>query len=230
MPETEVLVDAIGGSLFRVPPITIKVPKEKVGATSTISVDQLLIPHEATKEYEKGSKDAKAGLCDRAVPHFRKAVELAPKYGAAFNDLGNCLKTLGDSSAAESAYEKAVELHATVYAAINLADMYVLEKHYDPARQLLESTISRSPEEGDVYFALCRVYFEQGRLKEAEKAGLEAHSRLHRTADVHLLLAKIYLAVNNQTALISQLETYLKESPNGPAAEQIRKTLKNLSH
>src|SRR5262249_610442 len=88
MPETQVTLDAIGGNpRFSVPPIIIKVPKEKIDKASTVSVDQLLIPRGAMQEYEKGTKDSKAGLCDRAIPHFQKAVELAPKYGEAFNDL-----------------------------------------------------------------------------------------------------------------------------------------------
>ena len=94
MPETEVPVDVVGGNTRYQVPITIKPPKEKIDKASTvpISVEQLTIPAAATREYDKGQKDRKAGLCQRAVPHFRKAVELAPKYGEALNALGNCLK------------------------------------------------------------------------------------------------------------------------------------------
>jgi predicted Zn-dependent protease len=227
MPEAEVTVDAIGDPHYRVP-IVINAPKEKVEKASVLSVDQLVIPKAAAREYEKGVKEQKLGLCDKAIPHFRKAVELAPKYGAAFNDMGNCLKSQGSSSEAEAAYQKAVDLNATIYASINLADMYALEKHYDRAQRIIATAIAKNPTEGDLFFALARIDFEQGRMKEAEAAGLQAHSRIHRTADVHLLLAKIYLALKNQPALVSQLETYLKEKPAGPAAAQIRKTLKSI--
>ena len=229
MPEAEVSVDALGSDAhYRVPTIVIKPPKEKVDKGSTASIDQLLIPKAATREHEKGLKDQKLGVCDRAIPHFQKAVELAPKYGAAFNDLGNCLKSQGKSSEAEAAYEKAVDLNATIYASINLADIYALQKHYDEAQHVLDTAIAKNPAEGDLFFAVARIDFERGRMKEAEAAGLQAHSRIHRTADVHLLLAKIYLALKNQPALISQLQTYLKENPSGPAAVQIRNSLKGL--
>ena len=229
MPGSEVRVDAVGANTFyRVPIITIRPPKEKIDKAATISVEQLLIPQAATKEYEKGVKEFTDNHCDRALPHFRKAVELAPKYGDAFNDLGNCLKAQGNRSEAETAYQKAMELNTTPYAAINLADLYAVQKRYDVAQQVVEAAISRDAGQGDLYFALARIHFEQGRLKEAEAAGLQAHARIHRAADVHLLLAKIYLAMNNQAGVIEQLQTYLKENPKGPAAEQVRNSLKTL--
>jgi len=230
MPEAEVTIDVIGSTAhYRVPVITIRPPKEKVEKAGVVSINQLTISHEATREYEKGVKDQQLGLCDQAIPHFEKAVELASNYADAYNDLGNCLSTKGKKAEAEAAYGKAVELHGSIYASINLADMYAKEKRYGEAQQLLNSAITRSPAEGDLYFALAQVEFDQGRFKEAETAGLQAHSKIHRTADVHLLLAKIYLALKNQPALIGQLEAYLKEKPTGPVAAQIRQTLKSLS-
>jgi len=40
-----------------------------------------------------------------------------------------------------------------------------------------------------------------------------------------LLLAKIYLRRRNSTAVIRQLEMYLKEAPEGPVKDRIRKEL-----
>jgi hypothetical protein len=81
------------------------------------------------------------------------------------------------------------------------------------------------PGEGDPYFALANAYFVQERFDDAEAMALEADSRTHRIADVHLLLAKIYLRRRNSTAVIRQLEMYLKEAPEGPVKDRIRKEL-----
>src|SRR5215831_6100519 len=93
MPETDVVVDAAAGNPSYRVPITITPRTEKVDkSTATVSVDQLLIPRAATREFEKAEAEKKAGQCLKAIPHYEKAIELAPKYGEAFNDLGNCLK------------------------------------------------------------------------------------------------------------------------------------------
>jgi len=228
MPEADVAVDLMAGSISYRVPITINPPKTKSEKASVVSVDQLLIPAAARHEYEEGLKDRKVGLCDKAVPHLQKAVQIAPKYGEAYNEIGNCLKTQGNFMEAESAFKKAIEQNATIYPTMNLADLYVAQKKFDQAAQAVEASIAKNPNEGDLLFALARIYFEQGRMKEAETTALAAHSKIHRTADVHLLLAKIYLAAKDFPALVSQLETYLSENPTGPVAAEVRQKLKSI--
>jgi len=47
-------------------------------------------------------------------------------------------------------------------------------------------------------------------------------------ADVHLMLAKVYLSLKKYPALIGQLRLYLDENPRGPAADRIRSNLKEI--
>jgi tetratricopeptide (TPR) repeat protein len=95
----------------------------------------------------------------------------------------------------------------------------------DEAEKLVTSLLPKNGAEGDLYAALTRIYFAKGRFHDAEVAGLEAHSRGHRSPDVHLILAKIYESQKNRAALITQLQTYLDESPRGTMADQVSKQL-----
>ena len=61
---------------------------------------------------------------------------------------------------------------------------------------------------------------------QALATGLEAHKRIHRTADLHLLLAKIYAALNNAVEYRNQLSLYASENPRSPTAARIRMALK----
>ena len=229
LPQTDVVVNVAGGNTRYRVPITIKPPKDgPVGKTQVVSVDQLLIPKDARKEYEEGLKDRKAGDCTKAATHLQKAVTKAPKFGEAFNELGICLKSQNDLAGSENAFKKAIELNATIYPSINLADLYAGQKRFAEARRIVDAARQKNPGEGDLLFALARIEFDQGHLKEAEAAGLEAHSRIHRTADVHLLLAKVYLASKNTPAVVGQMQAYLAENPNGPMADVVRKNLKGL--
>jgi tetratricopeptide (TPR) repeat protein len=230
LPEAEVTVELINGNSRHRVPITIRPPaRAPVGKTQTIAVKQLTIPKAARKAYEDGLKSRKAGNCGKALPQLKKATELAPHYGDAQNELGNCLKAQGKLVEAEAAFKIAIQYDETIYPSINLADLYVTQKRFDEASVVIQRSLAKDPTEGDLFFAMARIYFDQGQIEKAEANALEAHSRLHRTPDVHLLLAKIYLERKNTGALITQLETYLIENPSGPVADQVRKNLKALS-
>jgi tetratricopeptide (TPR) repeat protein len=212
----------------RVPVTLTPVENPSDVSPSTVSVTELNIPRSARKELEEGLRIRSRRDCVGAVPHFRKAVEIYAKYGEALNELGICYKEMGNLAEAEDAFVKAIEYTSTVYAALNLADLYASQRRFPEAEDVIRAESKRNPAEGDPFFALARIYFDQGRMKEAEAAGLEAHSRSHRAADVHLLLAKIYLAANNYPALATQLQTYLDEDPDSPNTEQVRQTLEQL--
>ena len=111
---------------------------------------------------------------------------------------------------------------------MNLADLYAGRERFAEARRVLEQSMAKYPTEGDLHFGMARIYFDQGQMVQAEAQALEAHSKIHRTADVHLLLSKIYLNLGRYPALLTQLETYLLENPTGPVADQVRKNLKDL--
>jgi tetratricopeptide (TPR) repeat protein len=168
------------------------------------------------------------GNCTEALAHFRKAIATYPKYGEAFTEMGNCLKQAGNLTEAENAFKSAIEYSRTVYASINLADMYVSQHRFAEAQRVIRTATKLDPLDGDLFFALARTYFDQNQMKEAEASALEAHSRVHRFPEVHLLLSKIYLANGNQPALLTQLETYLEESPKGPAADQVRQDISRI--
>jgi tetratricopeptide (TPR) repeat protein len=115
-----------------------------------------------------------------------------------------------------------------VYIALNLSEVYTAQKRFDDARTILHVAASKGPSSGDAYYGLALAYFKEERLEEAEAAGLQAHLRPHRIADVHLLLAKIY-ARKNPGQVAGQLKLYLDEAPDGPESEDARKILKTLN-
>jgi tetratricopeptide (TPR) repeat protein len=199
------------------------------GPAATVPITTFQIPKDAKKEYEQGVKDRKNGQCQKAVPHLEKAVAVFNKYGEAFNELGNCFAEMGQVRQAEDSFKKAIEYSETVYPSINLADLYAKEKRYPDALSVLRASAAEHRAEGDVDFAIARIHFDQGRLKEAEEAGLQAHGKKHRMADVHVLMAKLYLSQKKYAELVAQLRLYLEENPSGPVADQVRKTLEQFN-
>src|SRR5436305_14090425 len=65
---------------------------------------------DARAQVEFGINVAQRGLWREAIYRWEKAVELDPKYAAAFNDLGIAYEHEGQLEKARKAYEKALAL------------------------------------------------------------------------------------------------------------------------
>lgn len=190
---------------------------------SVVSIRDYLIPGGARKEFDRARKEIKRQDCSKAVGHLENGLRLASDV-AALNDLGNCYRLLGDFERAETSFKRAMELSDSVYIALNLAETYTAQRRFEDAETVLALTIQRKPDNGDAYFGLAVAYVSQGRFEEAEAAALQADSRPHRVADLHLVLAKMYFRTRPEK-VAHQLELYLKEAPNGPESDRVRKAL-----
>ena len=65
---------------------------------------------DAREQVEFGINVAQRGLWREAIYRWERAVELDPKYAAAFNDLGIAYEHEGQLEKARKAYEKAIAL------------------------------------------------------------------------------------------------------------------------
>ena len=203
-------------------------PEEPAFAPAFDPFRELDIPPKAKKEFDAAMREQKSLLCARAMPHLQKALSIYPRYAEAYTELGRCYMQMNDSDAAEQSFKKAVQFGSGVNPAVNLATFYVNQGRLDEAQEAINRLLPRNPTEGELYAILTRIYFAKGRLRDAEVAGLEAHSRGHQSPDVHLILAKIYEDRKNRVALITQLRTYLEENPRGTLADQARKQLQDI--
>jgi tetratricopeptide (TPR) repeat protein len=227
--DEEVAVDLLRRNSHEMLSIDLRLADNKSqGPAETISVIEYQIPRAAKREYEEGLQHRKRGQCQKALPHLQKAIAAFEKYGEAFNELGNCYIQMKEFGKAEDSFKKAVEYTSTIYPSMNLADLYASQERFVEALNVLRQSVAKHPSEGDLYFALALIHFDQGRMQEAEAAGLQAHEKIHRMADVHLVLAKVYLSMKKYPALISQLRLYLDENPRGPMADRVRKNLEEL--
>jgi len=197
----------------------------------TVPLNQYTMPKTARKEFENARKDANRNDCSRAVTHFENGLRLFGNDAAALNDLGNCYRKLGEMDSAETAFKRAIALSDSVYTALNLAELYESQGRFREAEDVFVDAIRRSPNHGDAYYGLAALYFHQGLFEAAKTNALQASSLVHKIADVHLLLAKIYLRDSDQAAVISQLETYIQEYPKSPLSAKVKQALKgNGSH
>jgi predicted Zn-dependent protease len=188
-----------------------------------------LMPKGATKEFDRARKEVKQDNCEEAVGHFERGLRTFDRDASAYNDLGNCYRKLNHLDQAEASFKRAMELSNSVFVALNLAEVYTAQRRFGDAKAVLNEAIAKKPDSGDAFYGLTLVYLEEGRNEDAEAAAQQAEARPHQITDLHLVLGKLYFEKGNYVASIRQLESYLKEAPNGTASKSVKEMLGRCS-
>lgn len=184
----------------------------------------------ALREYEKANKLRQKGDFPSAIAHYEKALEIAPDFYPALNNLGAIYLRQKDIPRAEAAFLKSLELSPEdAEAYINLGHVLYDEGKYQAAIQRLEEGLKKSPRSALGHFFLGSAYLKIGQLERAEPDLKLAYS-LDPSAMVaaRLQLANLYLRRHDPQAAAVELEGYLQANPSDPQAPAIRKMLANL--
>jgi tetratricopeptide (TPR) repeat protein len=202
-------------------PNPVKTPVEPV-----LSAKRFMIPENARKEFERGQKEVQRRNWDKAITHLEAGLGIYSQDASALNSLGNSYRRLNQLDKAEDAFRRSIALSDSVYVRMNLAEVLTAQGRSDEAEFVLNEFIRKTPENGDAYYGLAAMYFNAGKLQEAESIAVQGENYAHRIADIHLLLAKIYSRQQKSDKVTQELKAYMKEAPNTPESKKIEKLLK----
>ena len=193
--------------------------------TAVTSRFELQIPRSARRQYEHARDRLLKGDCSGALKYLAEAIRLFPDYAEAHNSTGNCQVQLQHLALAEAAFKRAIERTASVYPALNLADVYMTQGRLDEADVVLTRALRRDPTQGDAYYGLALLRVEQHRLDEAEKLAEQAHDHPKHIEDVHLLLAQVHQRQGRPDLIPGDLQRYASEARPSPTRDRIQKML-----
>jgi tetratricopeptide (TPR) repeat protein len=199
---------------------------------ATVTTDALQVPEKAKGEFGKACGDVRRDKLAGAEQHLRKAVQVYPKYAAAWVLLGQVLEAEKRTRDAQNACSQATTVDANYTSAfLCLADVEAQQEQWSQALMMSERALALAPAAG-VYghFYSAMAEFHLGDLAAAERNALDSigDDRAHRIPQTHLLLAQIYGAKNDLNGAANELRTYLKIAPKGPDAENVRRSLAQL--
>jgi tetratricopeptide (TPR) repeat protein len=209
-----------------------KAPGGYRNTSKLISVRELEVnfPKKAVKQYEKGNAEMSRGERDAAIRSYQKALALAPGMYPALNNLGNAYLQGKQMTEAESVFRKALAAEpedGEPY--INLGHLYFESRRYDEAEKSLLQGLSRSPNSSMGLFFLGSTNARLGNWQAAETNLQKALAgKDPAVAAAHLELANLYLKTHRQSKAREQLEEFLKERPQDPLGNQVRRTLARL--
>src|SRR5262249_40577977 len=154
-------------------------------------------PKKAVSYFEKGVELSKKKDNERAVKFFKDALDLAPKFYEAHNQLGIAYRELGKMDEAEVEFLRAHELTATnVDPLLNLTALYLEENEADRAVATGEQAVKANSRSAPAFFSLGVALYKAAQLDNAEAALKRALDLAPKMANVRLMLANVYLKLH----------------------------------
>jgi Tfp pilus assembly protein PilF len=210
------LVDSKGRLDIALKLDTAKLESEGGRATvATISATYLSIPDRATKEFEEAQRCLARSDSACASTHLERAVAIAPRFTAAWNQRGTIAYQMHQYSDAEGDFRKALETDPDAFEPlVNLGGVLL---NLDRPREALaynRKAVTRRPNDALANSQLGLNYFELNDMELAEPS-LKIAIKLDPAHFSHpqLTLAEIYLRRGERTKAVEQLQDFLKRHP-----------------
>jgi tetratricopeptide (TPR) repeat protein len=186
-------------------------------------------PKKAVKEFEKGVTSDAEGKRDDAIRHYEKAVEIAPEFYLAHNNLGSDYQSKSDFPNALKEFQHVVQLNQSDAAAyFNLSNVYMLTGRLNDAQQYLDEGLRRQPDSSLGQFLLGSLDIRLKKPAQAELALLRAIELSPTMAQPRLQLVNLLLEQGRKDAAESQLRDFLDKLPDSPFSVQAKQVLQKL--
>jgi Tfp pilus assembly protein PilF len=199
-------------------------------APGLVSVRELSIPLRARREYERARGDLRRQNIESAARHFERAVEIAPQYMEALNNLGILSFQRRDYAEAEAYFRQALERDPDAYEPlVNLGGALLALDRAEEAVQVNARAQTARPRDALANAQLGLSHYLAGNDEEALNYLLltEQLDPAH-FSNPQLPLAKIYLRHSEEEAAIEELEDFLVRHPDSPEASSVRETVERI--
>jgi tetratricopeptide (TPR) repeat protein len=213
--------------------ISLSIPFERQppGRRSyTVSASQLSIPDAAREEYRKAQEYLEKRDAEHATACLKKAVEIAPQFAGAWNQLGNIAYQSNQAEDAEIYFRQALNQNSNFYGAlVNLAGALISQGKVSESLPYYLRAIKVRPDDPMGRARLGLTYLYLGKLDEAEEHLKEAKKlELGHFSFPQLLLAEVYVRRADRAAAICELEEFLKIHPDSDRVPAVRKAIEQL--
>ena len=199
-------------------------------AGAVVSAKTLEVPVKARREYEEAQHSLERREIDKAVAHLTRAVELFPRFTAAWNEQGTIAYQQGNYTHAEECFRKGLDADPDAFEPlVNLGGVLLNLNKSAEALEYNQRAVERRPNDALANSQLGLSYFALGNLDSAEKY-LTVARKIDPAhfSNPELVLAQIHMRRNETAQAIADWEDFLHHHPDAPQAARIREILKQL--
>ena len=208
---------------------TILLHRLAPGSGNTVSANDLEVPKDARKAFEKGQEAEKKGKLSDALKDYSKAVELYRPYATAWYELGRLQASGGDPYTARGSFGEAIKAdpkYVPPYLAI--AEQAIEAKKWQEVAQVTDRASKLDVfDYPQVYFFNAVANYNIKNLDAAEKSAAQAErlDTRHRYPQVYFLWGNILAIHHDYTGAAEKFRTYLKLAPDAEDAAIARRQL-----
>ncbi|MGH9782627.1 MAG: tetratricopeptide repeat protein [Terriglobia bacterium] len=198
--------------------------------TGVVSVRELSIPGKARGEFRKAQGRLRARRVEDAIRHLERAVELAPQFIEAMNNLGTVHFQKNDYAGAERYFRRALELEPDAFEPlVNLGGVLLATGSASEAMEFNRRAQELRPHDALANAQLGLSYFRLGDFNQA----LEYLQHTKELDPAHftnpqIALARIYMRRSQREAAVRELEEFLEQHPDSPEAGNVRATIEQI--
>ncbi|XP_022378406.1 transmembrane and TPR repeat-containing protein 1 isoform X2 [Enhydra lutris kenyoni] len=156
------------------------------------------------------------GSPEKAVAHYQQAITLSPSHHVAMVNLGRLYRSLGDNSAAEEWYKRALQVAHKAELLSPLGALYYNTGRYDEALQIYREAAALEPSQRELRLALAQVLAVMGQTKEAEKMTNHIVSEETGCLECYRLLSAIYSKQELHEKALDAIDKALQLKPKDP--------------
>jgi tetratricopeptide (TPR) repeat protein len=191
---------------------------------SAVSVRELSIPVKARKAFKNGLGLLATKDTPGALKSFEQAVKRFPAYYEAYHQIGMAYLELGHREDAEQAFKRSIELSAGRYAPaqIALGAVFCDRGKFIEAERSIREGLELDDAPWLSHYLLAKALFGLGRWDEAERSIHEVIARKSDLPESYLLLSGIHFNQDNYSALLDDLNDYLRLDAESSTAAEVR--------
>lgn len=198
----------------------------------TVSAHEMSMPREARELVSSGrtklymQKNPQASLQD-----FAQALVKAPGYYEAHYEIGIAQVQLGRVEDAEKSFRKAIEVSGGTYGdgEVALGTLLAEKGSASEGEKALRRGVELNPNSWMGYFELGKLEFDQNRLDDARKSAEQARSLAPSAPMTYRLLANIHLRQQDYSAVLQDIDAYVKLDPDSPAGVRAKEMREEIA-
>lgn len=195
-----------------------------------VSARELSIPERARQEYAEAQRRLGRRDVNGAIQHLKRAVEAAPQFVAAWNNLGTIAYQSREFGQAAGYFEEALKHDPDAYEPlVNLGGTLLSLERPQDALPLNRRAVEMRPGDALANVQLGMNYLRLGNFDPAEKY-LKAAKKLDPAhfSNPQLLLAELYARRGEARRAADELEDFLRHNPDWPEAAKLRGAIAKL--